>query len=191
MSDGQDRPKVKVLDVDQVRRLLRAAKLRRHKNARRDHTFLALVVDAGLRPGEAVTIRAGDLHLDGPDPSIVVNTLKRKRPTRDQVFLSQDVAKVLKGFTRGRGRASRLFPFTVRQAQRLFARYLDLAGLEVRASIKALRHTQGTFWAEASGGDIKSTADRLRHRKAVTAEIYIHLSAPRRRRIMGAIPPLT
>jgi integrase len=71
----------KFLTPDQFRRLLAAARgIGQPARRERNYMLLCLAGNLGLRVSEAVVLRVGDFHLDGPRPFVRVLTLKRRPP---------------------------------------------------------------------------------------------------------------
>jgi site-specific recombinase XerD len=187
-----------VLSSNELERLLSAASSRRHVNATRDHALLALLVNTGCRPGEALALHVADLHINGERvhtirerPWIRVRRLKRRTPYFDDVPVSRALALVLNHYTRGHRihdhgalprpfePASRLFPLTVRTAERIFHYHARRAGLDSGLRLYALRHTAATRALEATG-DIRAVQVMLGHARVTTTQVYAHVRPERR-----------
>jgi integrase len=70
---------VKALDQNQFRALLRTARERRRRTARRDWFLFLLLGRTGLRISEALALQFCDLYLDHDPPALKVRTLKQRR----------------------------------------------------------------------------------------------------------------
>ena len=116
------------LSDDELTAVMSAVGLRRHKNQPRDHAFFALIANVGIRPSEAMRLVRGDIHLDGKAPWIRVDRQHPKHAPQPvtELVLNRDVARVLRTYIRNipaSDRSVKPFPFTKRQAERLFHYY--------------------------------------------------------------------
>jgi site-specific recombinase XerD len=178
------------LDDDELVRLIRAARERRHVNGRRDHALLCVLANLGIRPGEAVQLTAQDLNLAGDRPWLRIRRLKKRAALGaiDDLPLSLKLARVLRVYVRGAGLedAARVFPLTVRQAERIFHYYVRRANLARQFKLYALRHTAATR-ALNETGDIRSVQVMLGHARITTTQIYAHVSIERRQALAEKI----
>lgn len=113
-----------VLTDQQVRQLLSAASSRSHKNAQRDHAFLSVVVSTGIGPGKAVRLtRSQVLKLAEPATGLgaVVSAYCQTTDSQDPDDL--------------------VFPFSVRQAERIFGQYARRANLPAGVKLFSLSRT--------------------------------------------------
>jgi integrase/recombinase XerD len=175
----------KYLSPDEFKRICYAARTRPHVNALRDYAFILVVALAGLRVGEAIALRVGDLsdQDESTAPLLAVCAEKKRRegkalPIYD-MGLPKSAARALRAYIRSlpegaRMPWSRVFPFTRQQGHNLFKHYARLAGLNPRYSIHALRHFRGVQVYEQTR-DIKLCQRALRHENVKTTEVYVHL----------------
>lgn len=174
----------KYLTSDEFKRLLEAARTRRHRNALRDYTLLAVAGLTGLRPIELIKATFGELALDDTPSWLRIVTAKQRMKSlrRDTVLLPPTATEALKrylGTRPGRDMEDRLFPLSTRQVGRLFRYYAKLAGLNRAYSVKALRHFRGLRLYEQTK-DPQLVKDQLRHRRMSSTEVYIHTVARER-----------
>lgn len=174
------------LDDREVAALLRVARERRSKNARRDHLLLALLLNTGVRPGEALALCWSDVTLSDRSPQIRVRRLKKRRDRGviDDMPISRALGRAIRFYQRQLETApedtERIFPMTVRNAQLLFKRYARLAGIDSQVHLYALRHTAGTR-AWRSSRDLLLVQQQLGHASPITTQIYTHVDPERRR----------
>lgn len=194
----------KYLAADELERLIRAARERHHHNARRDHALLCVLANLGVRPGEALGIRLTDLHLDGERtgsialrPWVRIRRLKKRADLGviDDLPVSRALAGVLHRYAgtvehgNGHGPDPKLFPLTVRQAERLFHYYVARAGIPHRYRLYALRHTAATRALEETR-DLRAVQVLLGHSRITTTQIYAHVSPERRHELAERIGSL-
>jgi len=177
------------LSDDEVARLLRVARDRaEHRGVgRRDHLFLALLVNTGVRPGEALALKVSDFTLYDHSPSMRVRRLKKRRVQGviDDLPISVALGRAVKRFISVAGLAASdpLFAMKKRRAQVMFRELAGKAGLPTSLTLYSLRHTAGTRIYNATL-DLRLTQEQLGHANAKTTEIYTHVSPERRRRAL-------
>ena len=192
-----------VLSPEEVKRVLAMA---RSLKAR---AMLTLAYGCGLRAGEVVRLRAGDI-----DSEQKIIRIVQSRGHKDRhVMLPAEVLKLLRQWWKVRPTASNnsvapeqrwLFPgrgqhrpMTTRQFGRLFKEAAKAAGLRKTVSLHSLRHSFATHLLER-GKDIRVIQALLGHSKPETTARYSRvaigliakiesplegLSAPRRKRV--------
>ena len=191
-----------VLSPEEVKRVLAMA---RSLKAR---AMLTLAYGCGLRAGEVVRLRAGDIDSEQKIIRIVQSKGRKDR----HVMLPAEVLKLLRQWWKVRPTASNnsvapeqrwLFPgrgqhrpMTTRQFGRLFKEAAKAAGLRKTVPLHSLRHSFATHLLER-GRDIRVIQALLGHSKLETTARYSRvaigmiakiespledLSAPRRRR---------
>jgi integrase/recombinase XerD len=156
---------------------------------RRDYVLLATLANTGIRPGEALALTVEDLHLSGDAPWIRVRRLKRRRERGviDDLPLAPALARLLIRYVRELELApgARLFPITVRQAERVFHHHARAASLEGRRSLYSLRHTAGTRLRRA--GDLRLVQELLGHASITTTQIYAHVTPDEKREAVAGL----
>lgn len=180
--------------------------------ADRDYPLYALLLNTGLRRGEALGLRRQDLHLDRREPSIDIRqqwakegasgasfrSLKGKARHWRSIELDPDTADMLRthleaqGFERRRDDyqdhglvfcAPDGTPYDPDVTSRRFNAQVARCG-EVKAiRLHDCRHTHATLLLEA-GEAIDYVADRLGDRLDTVARVYAHVTRGRR---VGAI----
>ena len=192
-----------VLSPEEVKRVLAMA---RSLKAR---AMLTLAYGCGLRAGEVVRLRTGDIDSEQKIIRIVQSKGRKDR----HVMLPAEVLKLLRQWWKVRPTASNnsvapeqrwLFPgrgqhrpMTTRQFGRLFKEAAKAAGLRKTVSLHSLRHSFATHLLER-GKDIRVIQALLGHSKPETTARYSRvaigliakiesplegLSAPRRKRV--------
>ena len=191
-----------VLSPEEVKRVLTMAP------SLKARAMLTLAYGCGLRAGEVVRLRAGDIDSEQMIirvvqskgrkdrhvmlPAEVLDLLRqwwKTRPTKHDAGVAQEQRWLFPG---GRGHQ----PLTTRQFARLFKQTVRAAGLRKTISLHALRHSFATHLLER-GTDIRVIQALLGHDKLETTARYTRvatgmiakiespldgLSAPRRRR---------
>lgn len=179
----------RLLTKREFRALLAVAK----RQSARDYALVCLAGNLGLRIGEVVQLRLGDLHLVSRPKFVRVSTLKRRRtgPTYSDLTLSDRLHRGIAGYLRWLQAAARAYhvtperaylfhrprnleePITARAASKRFKRLVRLAGLSPQCSFHALRHYRAMMLLR-SGGDIAYVANRLRHASVRSVYPYLH-----------------
>ena len=199
-----------VLSPEEVKRVLTMA------TSLKARAMLTLAYGCGLRAGEVVRLRAGDIDSEQKIIRIVQSKGRKDR----HVMLPAEVLDLLRQWWKARptmcdaglapeqqwlfpGRRDR--PLTTRQFSRLFKEAAKAAGLRKTVSLHSLRHSFATHLLER-GTDIRVIQALLGHDKLETTARYSRvatgmiakiesplqgLSAPRRRRakLDSADPP--
>jgi len=166
-----------VLSPDEVLRLLEAAA------PGRDRALLQVAYGCGLRLGELLRLRVGDL-----DSARMVLHVRQGKGGKDRLVpLSPRLLQELRAYwLRCRPRAW-LFPgrtadgtMTGSNVQRRFARLVRRVGLGKRCSMHTLRHSYATHLLEA-GVDLRTLQALLGHASLETTARYLHVSTQRLR----------
>jgi integrase/recombinase XerD len=191
-----------VLCPEEVKRVLTVA------TSLKARAMLTLAYGCGLRAGEVVRLRAGDIDSEQKIIRIVQSKGRKDR----HVMLPAEVLKLLRQWWKARPTAYDadlapehhwLFPgrrdhqpLTTRQFSRLFKEAANAAGLRKTVPLHSLRHSFATHLLER-GKDIRVIQALLGHSKLETTARYCRvataliakiesplegLSAPRRRR---------
>ena len=201
-----------VLSPEEVKRVLTMA------TSLKARAMLTLAYGCGLRAGEVVRLRAGDID----SQQMIIRIVQSKGRKDRHVMLPAEVLELLRQWWKARPNASNngvapehhwLFPgrsqhqpMTTRQFGRLFKEAAKAAGLRKAVSLHSLRHSFATHLLER-GEDIRVIQALLGHSKPETTARYSHvaigliaaiespldgLRAPRRRRAKrdSAEPPV-
>ncbi len=177
--------KVKFLRENGRERILSFEEERRYLAVARQplRDVAALILEMGLRPGEACSIRREDVHLFAAPPFLHVPFGKTKNAVRD-VPLTERAKEVLRRrFTEAEGEC--IFPLRVgnghdwtrpmNELEPAHVRALRESGITPSFRVYDLRHTYGTRAVE--GGTDPLTVMRLMgHADLKTTARYVHLS---------------
>lgn len=150
---------------------------------------LILVYSGGLRVGEVVRLKAGDI-----DPDRRTIRVRGGKGRKDRYTLLSDTATdALAPVLERRIADDWIFPgarpgrhLTTRTVQRVFKRALATAGIERDASVHTLRHSFATHLLE-SGVSVRHIQELLGHNSPKTTEIYTHVSQGDLRRIVNPL----
>ncbi|MEW6179156.1 MAG: tyrosine-type recombinase/integrase [Chloroflexota bacterium] len=170
-------PPLKALSARELGRLFAAA-----EGSQRDTAILNLMARAGLRVGEVVRLRLGDVEMNGRSGWLTVRGGKGNKTRR--VPLNGEVRQALKAWLDERPKVTEdwLFlsrtgnPLSARDVQRMVAEYARVAGVE--ATPHTLRHTFATRAIE-KGVDVATLAAILGHSRIETTGRYLHPTAER------------
>jgi len=170
-----------VMSPDEARRLLAAA------GTLRVRVMLALGYGAGLRAGEVVRLRAGDID----SAQNIIRIVQSKGRKDRHVMLSPEMLNLLRQWWKvrppchdaGVAPAQRLLfpggrtgkPMTTRQLSRLFHKTADAAGIKKAVTLHALRHSFATHLLER-GTDIRLIQALLGHEKLETTARYTRVA---------------
>ncbi|HEY8415287.1 MAG TPA: tyrosine-type recombinase/integrase [Thermaerobacter sp.] len=156
----------------------------------RDYALITVLLYQGLRIGEAVSLRLGDVDFQEGTVRVIGKGDKERllplhRRTRDAL---EHYLRSWPGPRKPKAPQDPLWwtltgrPLTKNAAQVAVKRHLMRAGLW-RASAHKLRHTFGTRLAEA-GVDLLVIKDLLGHATVATTQIYAHVAQRRLREAM-------
>jgi integrase/recombinase XerD len=192
-----------VLNPEEVKRVLTLA------TSLKARAMLTLAYGCGLRAGEVVRLRAGDIDRE----QMIIRIVQAKGRKDRHVMLPAEVLDLLRQWWKVRpsghdagvageqrwlfpGRSDLGLPLTTRQFGRLFKEAAKAAGLRKTLSLHTLRHSFATHLLER-GTDIRLIQALLGHDKLETTARYTRvatgiiakiqsplddLKAPRRRR---------
>ena len=170
-----------VMSRDEVRRLLAMAP------SLKARAMLSLAYGCGLRAGEVVRLRVGDIdsaqniirivQSKGRKdrnvmlPADILGLLRqwwRERPTRQDAGVAKERRWLFPGYKPGR-------PLTTRQFLRLFHAAVAAAGITKPVTLHSLRHSFATHLLER-GVDIRVIQALLGHHKLETTALYARVA---------------
>ncbi|HKS62155.1 MAG TPA: tyrosine-type recombinase/integrase [Xanthobacteraceae bacterium] len=154
------------------------------------HAMLALGYGCGLRSGEIVRLKAGDID----SQQMIIRVVQSKGRKDRHVMLPQEVLSLLREWWKARptrydadvpARERWLFPgprlgkhLTTRQLSRLFHKTARAAGINKPVSVHSLRHSFATHLLE-DGTDIRYIQALLGHEKLDTTARYTRVATGR------------
>ena len=180
------------LDEAQVARLLETPERRKWQGLR-DRAMLETLYSTGARVSELVGLNVEDLD------DISGTVLVRGKGKKERLCPIGDTAlKTIRTYMAKRPKKLRV-PYamfvsqkgtrlTVRQVDRLIARYVRLAQLPSTISPHSLRHSFATHLLER-GADLRSVQELLGHASLSTTQIYTHVTAQRLKKVYDQAHP--
>lgn len=166
----------KGLDEKSLRKLLRAVYAGRNL---RDIALIELLAGTGLRVGELLALKLGDLTIKGHSGKVVVRM--GKHGGYREVPLTVEVRKALNAYLEHHPDKtnpdaclwiSKRGSLATRSAVlRLLEKYANAAGIEAMGP-HALRHTFASNYLNANPGDLRGLASLLGHASLNTVMIY-------------------
>lgn len=172
---------VEFLELDEVQRLLAAAKGGRLEDLR-DRAIMELLFSTGLRVSELAKLDIENVNLNTGEFSV-----RGKGDKIRLVFLSPSSIKALKeylerrkdvspalfiGLSRNSKEAARL---TARSVERIIKKYAVRAGIVKKITPHTLRHSFATDLLR-NGADIRSVQAMLGHSSITTTQVYTHVT---------------
>lgn len=161
-----------VLSREEVLRLLDECENLKHQ------TIFALIYSSGLRVGEVVRLKVGDV-----DCERMCIHVRQGKGRKDRVtVLSKKAADYIRVYRKAYLPTFWLFPGQVpsrpiseRTVESVFHKLLERAEIEKEATVHTLRHSFATHLLEA-GTDIRYIQQLLGHKSLKTTTIYTHIS---------------
>lgn len=136
----------------------------------RDHALLQILFSTGMRISEALSLNRDDLRGSGEIP------VRGKGNKVRVVFVSNDAQVATKEYLKKRqDMEPKLFPMSVRTAQRLIKKYAVQAGLSKKITPHTLRHSFATDLL-SNGADVRQVQQLLGHASITTTQVYTHLT---------------
>jgi len=175
----------KGLSDAEAQALLRAAGQTRHGLARRNYALVELLLETGLRVGEAAALRVGDL--DRRDRSGVVRVREGQGRKQREVPLNAGARRALKLYLTGRDRRGEEYlflserggqPLSLRTMQATvsdLARWAKITRMPVSAH--SLRHSFALRFLCRHPGKLVELAALLGHESLDTTAVYTRPSA--------------
>ncbi len=162
-----------VLSRDEIERLITATNNPKHR------LMLSLAYGAGLRVSEVVSLRVGDLDLNG-----LTLHIKEAKGGKDRIsVLPEKLVADLRSFISGRTSLDFVFPsewggkLTTRTAQKVFEHALIKSGIAKPATFHSLRHSFATHLLE-NGVDVRYVQVLLGHQNIRTTQHYTQVTNP-------------
>ncbi len=138
----------------------------------RDKLIVKLLYSTGMRVGELVKLKVGDI--DFQERFIHVPAENTKTDTARTVIVPKDVLSDISAYLKiARIKHERLFNLTVRRLQQLIKKYAQRANLE--ASPHTLRHTH-IVHALLDRIPITAVQKQVGHKRLATTQIYSNLA---------------
>jgi len=142
-------------------------------------TMLMLIYSAGLRVGEAASLKTGDIDRDRG----LIHVRRAKGRKDRTTLLSKVFINHLDAYIKAYTPAEWLFEgqnrqghITIRSIQHVFAAALTRAGIRKKATVHSLRHSFATHLLE-QGTDIRYIQELLGHKSPNTTMVYTHVSS--------------
>jgi len=161
-----------VLSANDIAKLLQVTHNLKHK------TILLLIYSGGLRMGELLNLKIGDI--DSQSMKIHIRQAKGKKDR--YIMLSENVLTMLRNYYKryqpndyiieGRN-GGKYSPTSV---QSVFKTALKKSGIRKKVTVHSLRHSFATHLLD-EGTDIRYIQELLGHKRLVTTQIYTHVSS--------------
>jgi site-specific recombinase XerD len=145
--------------------------------------ILMLMYSAGLRIGEVVKLRVGDI-----DVKRRLIRIRGGKGRKDRYTILSEVAlNTFKEYVEKYKPEKWLFPgqrkdrhISTRAVQAIFEKARDKAGIKKEITVHSLRHSFATHLLE-SGVDLRYIQELLGQKSSKTTEIYTHVAIPERK----------
>jgi len=124
--------------VDEVKELLASCRNERGYYGPVAYRLFTFMANIGLRISEVISIERESFHYLKASHSFSVMRLKKKKPFQGSVVVCPKEEELIAEILSGSG-GERLFPFTARTAQYIFAHYAKQAGIRPWLSTHSLR----------------------------------------------------
>lgn len=161
-----------VLSFEEVKKILGALENEKHK------TILFLVYSAGLRVGEVVRLKPGDID----SKRMLIHIVQGKGRKDRYTLLSEIALNQLRRYYNIYKPEIWLFPgqdkkefLTERTVERIFEKACNIAKINRKVSVHILRHSFATHLLEG-GTDLRYIQELLGHTSSKTTEIYTHVT---------------
>ena len=141
-------------------------------------TILLLIYSAGLRLGELLNLKLGDI--DSETMKIHIRQSKGKKDR--YIMLSENALKLLREYYKLYKPKVYIIEgqkggkYSPKSVQNIFKAALKKAGIKKKATVHTLRHSFATHLLD-EGTDIRYIQELLGHRKLETTQIYTHVSS--------------
>jgi len=161
-----------VLSKKNIVKMIKVTSNLKHK------TILLLIYSAGLRLGELLNLKLGDI--DSETMKIHIRQSKGKKDR--YIMLSENVLKLLREYYKLYKPKDYIIEgqkggkYSPKSVQNIFKAALKKAGIKKKATVHTLRHSFATHLLD-EGTDIRYIQELLGHRKLETTQIYTHVSS--------------
>ncbi len=194
---GEQEPRpIKVLDEDQLNRLLNSPEISTPEGLR-DKAILETLFSTGLRVSELTKLSREKINLDRGEFGVIGKGGKER-----VVFLSDSATQWISRYLKIReDNYSPLFirysgkedPYkngekmrlSVRSVERVIEKYVKKARIPIKATPHTLRHSFATDLL-INGADIRSVQEMLGHANIATTQIYTHITNKQLREVHKA-----
>jgi len=161
-----------VLSAKEVSKIIFITKNLKHK------TILLLIYSGGLRLGELLNLKIGDI--DSEAMKIHVRQGKGKKDR--YIMLSENVLKLLREYYKVYKPEEFIIEgqkggkYSAQSVQSIFKAAIKKAGIKKKATVHTLRHSFATHLLD-DGTDIRYIQELLGHKRLETTQIYTHVSS--------------
>jgi site-specific recombinase XerD len=161
-----------VLSQEEIYKLLEVTTNLKHK------TILLLIYSAGLRLGELLSLKIGDIDSN----SLKIHIRESKGIKDRYIMLSKNVLMLLREYYNSYRPKVHIIEgqyggkYSPTSVQNIFRTALKKAGINKSATVHTLRHSFATHLLE-EGTDIRYIQELLGHKKLETTQIYTHVSS--------------
>lgn len=161
-----------VLTKSEIERILKVTTNLKHK------TILLLIYSAGLRLGELLNLKIGDINSE----TMKIHIRQSKGKKDRYVMLSENVLKLVKSYYGKYKPKNYLIEgqkggmYSPKSVQSILKSALLKANIKKKASVHTLRHSFATHLLD-DGTDIRYIQELLGHKRIETTQIYTHVSS--------------
>ncbi|MFH2032825.1 MAG: site-specific tyrosine recombinase/integron integrase [Bacteroidota bacterium] len=161
-----------VLSAKEISKILQVTKNIKHK------TILLLIYSAGLRLGELLNLRIGDIDSE----SMKIHVRQGKGKKDRYVMLSENVLNLLREYYKVYKPKEFIIEgqkgdkYSPKSVQSIFNAALKKTGIKKKATVHTLRHSFATHLLD-EGTDIRYIQELLDHKRLETTQIYTHVSS--------------
>jgi len=160
-----------ILSKEEIKAIFNSIKNLKHK------TILSLIYSSGLRIGETLRLKVGDI-----DSKRNVIIIRQSKGYKDRIVgLSPKILELLRNYYKVYQPKEYLFEgqgggmYTATSVRRFFKSAVQKAGIKKPVRVHNLRHSYATHLLE-SGTDIRYIQNILGHKDPKTTMIYTHVS---------------
>jgi integrase/recombinase XerD len=161
-----------VLSQKDIYKLMKVTVNLKHK------TILLLIYSAGLRLGELLNLKLGDI-----DSSSMKIHIRESKGKKDRyIMLSKNALKLLREYYNSYKPKEYIIEgqyggnYSPTSVQNIFRTALKKAGINKSATVHTLRHSFATHLLD-EGTDIRYIQELLGHKRIETTQIYTHVSS--------------